>query len=93
MWIAIVLGFLGGVLGANALPHFLTGITAREYPMVFGNSAVPNAFAGWLGLVVTGVLLYAADISDHPVPALIAIAVGILPMALFHASGRAVGRA
>jgi hypothetical protein len=31
---AIWMGFLTGLLAANALPHFLRGITAQEYPSV-----------------------------------------------------------
>jgi hypothetical protein len=50
MWQTIMLGLLGGVLGGNALPHFLRGITRRRYPSALGNGPIPNFVAGWAGL-------------------------------------------
>ncbi|MTD58848.1 hypothetical protein [Amycolatopsis pithecellobii] len=89
MVLAIILGFLGGLMGANSLPHFIKGITHESFPMFFGNTPVHNLVAGWVGLAIAGVLLYFAGIPDHAGTALIAIAVGALLAGLYHASGRA----
>ena len=51
MWQAIILSFLGGVMGGNAFPHFVRGITKRRYPTRLGNGPVTNVVAGWAGLV------------------------------------------
>lgn len=76
-------------MGANSLPHFIKGVTHESFPMAFGNSPVRNAVAGWVGLVISGVLLYFADIPAHPEAALALMAVGALLAAVYHASGRA----
>lgn len=93
MVLAIIFGFLGGLMGVNSLPHFIKGVTHEIYPMHFGDTPVRNAVAGWIGLVIAGVFLYFADIAANSVIALIAIAVGALLAALFHASGRAYNSA
>ncbi|MFJ9855617.1 hypothetical protein [Streptomyces sp. NPDC101150] len=89
MLLAIVLGFLGGLMGVNSLPHFVKGVAHESFPMAFGSSPVRNAVAGWVGLVISGVLLYFADIPAHPEVALGLTAVGALLAALYHSSGRA----
>ncbi|HET6504877.1 MAG TPA: hypothetical protein VFG87_29350 [Amycolatopsis sp.] len=88
-WLAIVLGFLGGLMAVNSLPHFIKGILHESFPMQFGNTPIRNAIAGFVGLVVAGVLLYFANIPAHSGAALIAMAIGGLLSALFHANGGA----
>jgi hypothetical protein len=83
----ILLGALGGLMAANALPHFVSGITGRAYPSVTGNGPVPNAIGGWVLFVIAGLCLYGAHPGDHPVTAGAAAALGALPMAVFHAAG------
>jgi hypothetical protein len=92
MWQTIGLSFLSGVLGANAVPHFVKGITKETYPTVFGAGPVVNLLAGWSGLVLTALCVAWAHVDRHPVGALLAGAVGILLMGLFHAGIGAVGR-
>ena len=53
MWQTILLNLLAGAVSANAIPHFIKGITKETYPNVFGGSPVSNLIAGWAGLVVT----------------------------------------
>ena len=91
MWQAMLLSFLAGVLGGNAYPHFTSGITARKFPTVFGASPVVNLIAGWSGLAVAGLCLWGAHPVRHPGWALLGLAIGTLPMGLFHAAGRTVG--
>lgn len=83
------LALLAGVMGANALPHLLSGITAREYPTVTGNSALRNGVAGWAGLVIAGALLLWSDPGSHRPAALGALALGAVVMVVFHALGGA----
>jgi hypothetical protein len=92
VWQTVMLSLLGGVLGGNALPHFIRGITRRRYPSVLGNSPVPNFIAGWAGLVLTALLLHWAHVGRHPGPALVAGAAGVLLIGLFHAGPGAFGR-
>jgi hypothetical protein len=90
MW--IVLAFLAGLLGANAVPHFVKGITKERFPTPFGAGPVVNLVAGWAGLVVAGVLLAAAHPGRHPVAAAGAAAAGCLAIGLFHARIGAFGK-
>ncbi|MFF0339898.1 hypothetical protein [Kribbella sp. NPDC004875] len=82
---AILLTFLAGLMGTNGIPHFVLGITGREFPNVTGNSAVNNALGGLAAFLIAGVLLAVARLGDHPWPALIAGAVGVVAMTIFHA--------
>jgi hypothetical protein len=92
MWQTISLSLLAGLLGGNALPHFMRGITKRRYPSMLGNGPIPNFLAGWAGLVVTAILLRFAHIERDPGPALGAAALGVLLIGLFHAGPGAFGR-
>ncbi|MFB4317166.1 hypothetical protein [Actinomadura sp. 21ATH] len=91
MWQAIVLGLLGGVMGGNAVPHFVRGITRRRYPNLMGSGPVPNLVAGWAGLVIAWLLLEPALGGGHRGWALIAAAAGVLAIGLFHAGPGAFG--
>ncbi|TCC21182.1 hypothetical protein [Kribbella speibonae] len=82
---AILLAFLAGLMGTNGIPHFVTGITGREFPNLTGNSATNNAVGGLVAFVIAGVLLAAAHGADHPWAALIAGGVGVVAMTVFHA--------
>jgi hypothetical protein len=84
-----VLSFLAGMSLSNALPHFVKGVTNDSYPCVLGRTAVPNFVAGWLGLVLTAVLIDAARVSRHPKAAWMSGAVGALVLGYFHAAGNA----
>jgi len=92
MLLTLLFSFGGGLLGANAVPHFVKGITKERYPCLFGNSPVPNLLAGWVGLILAGWLLYAADLREHPAPCAAAAAIGALLIGLFHAQIGAFGR-
>ncbi|TNC28634.1 hypothetical protein [Amycolatopsis alkalitolerans] len=91
MWQAVLLALLAGVLGANAYPHFTKGITAQRFLTVFGSSPVVNVLAGWSGLALAGLCLWGAHPVRYPGLVLLGLAVGALPMGLFHAAGRTIG--
>ncbi|WP_327638155.1 hypothetical protein OHB24_07215 [Kribbella sp. NBC_00482] len=82
---AIVLAFLAGLMGTNGIPHFVTGITAREYPNLTGNSATNNAVGGLAAFAIAGALLALAQVGDHPRAALVAGSLGVVGMTVFHA--------
>lgn len=92
MWHVILLGLLGGVLAGNALPHFVRGITRRDYPCAFGNGPIPNLIAGWTGFVLAALVLWLADLPTHPLVAFLSVSVGVLLIGLFHAGPGAFGR-
>ncbi len=92
MWQTILLAFLGGVMGGNAFPHFVRGITRRSYPSVLGNGPIPNLVAGWSGLILAVLLLRRADPAARPAWAFAAAALGVLLIGLFHAGPGAFGR-
>jgi hypothetical protein len=87
-----MLSLLSGVLGGNALPHFVRGITRRRYPSALGNGPIPNFVAGWAGLVFAAILLFWAHVDRHPEAAFAAAAFGVLVIGLFHAGPGAFGR-
>jgi hypothetical protein len=91
MWQAIVLGLVAGVLGGNAVPHLVRGITRRSYPCAMGNGPVPNLVGGWICLVAAGLVWWWADAADHQAWALGAASVGLLLIGLFHAGPGAFG--
>jgi len=88
----LLLWTLIGVLGGNAVPHFVKGITKERYPCVLGNGPVPNFIAGWLGFVLTLLLVRLALNSRVSDPDLIAGLVGLFLIGLFHAWIGAFGR-
>jgi drug/metabolite transporter (DMT)-like permease len=92
MWQTIILGFLGGVMGGNAFPHFVHGITRKRYPNVTGNGPIPNLIAGWAGLVLAALLIYWAHGDRHPTWTFGFAALGVLLIGLFHAGPGAFGR-
>ncbi|WP_433240718.1 hypothetical protein [Actinomadura nitritigenes] len=92
MWQTIVLSGLGGVVGGNALPHFVRGITRERYPNLTGNGPLPNLVGGWAGLVVALLLVHWADPGRHPGWAFGSAAAGVLLIGLFHAGPGAFGR-
>lgn len=88
----LFLWLLIGILGGNAIPHFLKGITKERYPCVLGNGPVPNFIAGWAGLVLTSFLVRLAlngRVSDAD---FIVGFVGLLLIGLFHSAIGAFGR-
>jgi hypothetical protein len=92
MWQAMLFGLLAGVMGGNAIPHFVRGITKEPYPTVFGSSPVTNLVVGWTGLVLTALLALLARAGQRPVWALCSGVVGVLLIGLFHAGPGAFGR-
>ena len=92
MWQSIILSFLAGIMGGNAFPHFIRGITKEPYPNMLGNTPVPNFIAGWIGLVITVLLVHWAQVDQYPLGAFIAAAVGVFLIGLFHAWHGAFGK-
>jgi hypothetical protein len=92
MWQTVMLSFLAGVMGGNAIPHFVKGITKEPYPNLLGNSPVPNLVAGWSALIITVVLVDTAKVESYPVWAFLSGALGVLLIGLFHAWHGAFGR-
>ncbi|HLO16031.1 MAG TPA: hypothetical protein VK206_14460 [Anaerolineales bacterium] len=92
MFATIALSFLAGVVGGNAFPHFVKGITREAYPNVFGGSPVSNLAAGWVGLILAFVIASFVDIKSYPFISAAAAALGTLLIGLFHAGPGAFGR-
>jgi hypothetical protein len=92
MWQTIALGFLGGVMGGNAFPHFVHGITRKRYPNLTGNGPIPNLISGWAGLVLAVLLICCAHGDRHPAWTFGFAALGVLLIGLFHAGPGAFGR-
>ncbi|GAA4607447.1 hypothetical protein GCM10023195_28260 [Actinoallomurus liliacearum] len=92
MWQTIGLSLLGGVMGGNAFPHFVHGITKKRYPNLTGNGPIPNVVAGWAGLVLATLFIYWAHGDRHPAAAFGFAALGVLLIGLFHAGPGAFGQ-
>lgn len=93
MVLAVLLGFASGTFAANATPHFVKGITGERFPTPFGGSPVINVVAGWAMYAGAVVLAVASRPGSHPLAVGAAAALGVLGMALFHATVGAFGRA
>ncbi|MBX9387623.1 hypothetical protein ACFPZ0_21415 [Streptomonospora nanhaiensis] len=89
MVLTAALGLLGGLLAGNGLPHFVAGVTGRDYPALLGDGPVPNALGGWVLLVLAALVLTRVDYAGAAATAFTSIAAGVLAMALFHAAGGA----
>jgi hypothetical protein len=63
MWQTVMLSFLAGVMGGNAIPHFVKGITKEPYPNLLGNSPVPNLVAGWSALIITVIVVHVLNVN------------------------------
>ena len=88
-----VLSFLAGIMGGNAIPHFVKGITKENYPNMMGNSPVPNFLAGWSALMITVLLIHAVGAENFSFWTFFAGSLGVLAIGLFHAWHGAFGRA
>lgn len=89
MWLTVLLSALAGLMGANAVPHFVKGMVGEQFPNVWGNSALLNAIAGTLGLALAAAIGYWADIPSHAAAGIAGASVGALVMAVFHGLGGA----
>ncbi|RJO73649.1 hypothetical protein D5S18_20945 [Nocardia panacis] len=89
MWHTILLSALAGLMGANAIPHFVKGIVGEQFPNVWGNSALRNSVAGTLGIGLAVAFGYWADIPTHMAAAFFSGLIGALVMAVFHGLGGA----
>ena len=72
-------------MGTNGIPHFVQGISAREYPNLTGNSPTNNAVGGLAAFAIAGGLTAWAHVGSHPWTAAIAAAVEVVAMTVFHA--------
>lgn len=88
----VIFSFLAGLWLGNGIPHFVRGVTRKNYPSIFGNAPIPNLIAGWMAIVTTPLFVYWAHPSEHPLVAWIAGAIGVLAIGLFHAGPGAFGK-
>lgn len=88
MW-HLVLSLLAGVMGANAVPHFVKGVVGERFPNVLGNSPLSNAVAGLLGLALAVLLGHWANLSGSGWEGFAGVFLGALIMAIFHGVGGA----
>jgi hypothetical protein len=89
VWHTILLSALAGLMGANAVPHFVKGMVGEQFPNVWGNDSLRNAVAGTLGLAIAVAIGYWVDLSAHAVAAITSAFAGALLMAVFHGLGGA----
>lgn len=88
----IILLFFVGVFAANATPHFVRGITKDQFPTPFGAGSLVNVISGWLMFIIAAVLFHYADLQHYYWASLISLSVGVLVMAVFHATIGAFGK-
>ncbi|WP_036501353.1 hypothetical protein [Nocardia aobensis] len=84
MWLTVLLASAAGMMGANAVPHFVKGMVGEQFPNVWGNSALRNAVAGTLGLTLAATIGYWADLGAHTMAGIAGASAGALAMAVFH---------
>jgi len=92
MVLTVILSLLAGIIGGNAFPHFVKGITRENYPNVFGGTPISNLIAGWAGFVVSFVVICFAKFNTFPIISAASVALGVLLIGIFHAGPGAFGR-
>jgi hypothetical protein len=90
---SLLFAVVAGIFGANAVPHFVSGITQRKFPTPLGPSPVVNLVGGWAMLVIGGIALAGSHPTEHATVVAIGAGIGSLGMGLFHATIGAFGRA
>ena len=90
MWQLYVFSFLAGLIGANGIPHFMSGIAGQKHQTPFGksSSAISNVFWGWINFVVAALLVYYAHprARGHELRSLGLVALGALLTSLMLAA-------
>jgi hypothetical protein len=88
-WYHYVACFLAGMFLANAVPHFVMGVTSAPFPTPFSHppgkglsSPTVNVFWGFFNLVIGYLLFRAGKISHENRWGMILLFVGILVMAI-----------
>jgi hypothetical protein len=89
VWHTILLSALAGLMGANAVPHFVKGMVGEQFPNVWGNDSLRNAVAGTLGLALAVAICCWADLPAYPIAAVTSLFAGGMLMAVFHGLGGA----
>ncbi|MGV0041509.1 hypothetical protein [Mycobacterium colombiense] len=89
MWHTVLLSALAGLMGANAVPHFVKGMVGEQFPNVWGNGSLRNGVAGTAGLALAVAIAYWVDLPTHAVVGIASLFVGVLLMAVFHGAGGA----
>jgi len=92
-WSHEIAYFFGGVLLANALPHFISGLMGRAFQSPFAtprgegySTSMTNVLWGFLNLVIAyGLLARVGDFDIHNVADAGATGLGMLLIALFAA--------
>jgi hypothetical protein len=94
MLLAMLFAAFLGLFAGNAFPHFVAGITKKDYPSALGNGPVVNFTVGLLGLNISGLLAWWAwpTLTAFPLASALAASVGLLAIGLFHAGPGAFGR-
>lgn len=83
----LILNFVAGALAANGVPHFVKGITGQKHATPFGKpgTATENVVWGWLNLAAAAIVWHFAPMRVHPRAAFIAVAAGVLLVAVWRA--------
>jgi len=89
-WYTYLAAFFAGAFLANAVPHFVKGVTGEPFPTPFAkppgkglSSPVVNVLWGLLNFIVGLVLFHVAHLHHHPHhAALIVFFAGILALSL-----------
>ena len=92
MWQTLLFSFLGGLFGANGIPHFVKGITKEKYPCLLGNTPVPNLVAGWTMFLLSVLFFHWGNAYRFGWPAFGSAAMGALVIGFVHAGPGAFGR-
>ncbi len=88
----LMIYYLVGIFGGNAIPHIVKGITKERYPCALGGGPVPNFVGGWASLVIALVLARSVGAGSLSDLELAAGLLGMLSIGLFHAGIGAIGK-
>jgi hypothetical protein len=93
-WYDYVASFFAGMFLANAVPHFMHGVSGDPFPTPFAkppgkglSSPTVNVLWALLNLAIGYVLIRLGQVSDHNIPALVVFFLGVAAISIMSSIG------
>jgi hypothetical protein len=88
-WYLYIASFFAGAFLANAVPHFVQGVSGNTFPSPFSkppgrglSSPLVNALWGLFNVLVGYVLLRVGEVNAGNIPSLVVFSIGVFAMSV-----------